>query len=97
VGEDTTGKMPVPPRAAAGSILDLTRGGESSGGSVRALFNLGERTARLPGGLDGGASVLLRSEAEAYGGRREAGPPDELAPFEFIILGPPSWRAFPDR
>ncbi len=79
-------------------LLELVRGGEVAGGSVQALFNLSDRTARLPEGLDGRASVLLRSEAEAYGGgRREAGPADELAPFEFIILGPPSWRAFPDR
>ena len=40
---------------------------------------------------------LFRSEAAAYGGgRREAGPVDELAPFEFIVFGPPSWRAFPE-
>ena len=81
----------------AGPILELVRGG-SPGESVRALFNLGDRTARLPGDVDGGTSVLFRSEADEYGGgRREAGPAEELAPFEFIILGPPSWRAFPVR
>jgi maltooligosyltrehalose trehalohydrolase len=81
---------------ADGSALELIRGGRSSGGSVRALFNLGDRPARPAEGIAGGARVLLRSEAQEYGGgRREAGPVDELAPFEFIVLGPSSWRAFP--
>jgi maltooligosyltrehalose trehalohydrolase len=82
----------------AGPILELVRGGASSGGSVRALFNLGDRPARLPEGLAGEDSVLFRSEAVEYGGRR--GEPEtagELAPFEFIVFGPPSLRAFPDR
>jgi maltooligosyltrehalose trehalohydrolase len=79
-----------------GTMLELVRGGRSSGGSVRALFNLGDRPVRPPGGIAGEARVLFRSEAPEYGGgRREAGPIDELAPFEFIVLGPPSWRAFP--
>ncbi len=75
-----------------GPVLELVRGG----GSLRAGFNLGGRPARYPEFLGGEESVLLRSEAPAYGGRREAGPADELAPFEFFVLGPPSWRAFPD-
>ena len=51
-----------------------------------------------PAASPAGRSVLFSSEAAAYGGgRREAGPVDELAPFEFIVFGPPSWRAFPDR
>jgi maltooligosyltrehalose trehalohydrolase len=82
----------------AGPILELVRGGESSGGSVRALFNLGDRPARFPGGVAGEISVLFRSEAVEYGGRRlESGTAGELDPFELIVLGPPSWRAFPDR
>jgi maltooligosyltrehalose trehalohydrolase len=77
-----------------GPILELVRGG----GAMRAMFNLGDRPARVPGGIAGKASVLLRSEADEYGGgRRDAGPADELSPFEFIVLGPPSWRAFPVR
>ena len=65
---------------------------------MRALFNLGDRPARLPGGTAGEMSVLFRSEAAEYGGgRRDAGPVDELARFEFIVLGPPSWMAFPAR
>ena len=44
----------------------------------------------------GEAVVLLRSEAAEYGGeRREGGTADELAPFEFVVLGPPGYRAFP--
>lgn len=77
----------------AGPILELVRGG----GSLRVVFNLGGRSVRYPVFLGGGESVLLWSEAPTYGGRREAGPVDELAPFEFVVLGPPSWRAFPDR
>ena len=38
-----------------GPLLELVRGGESSGGSVRALFNLGDRPVRLPEGVAGGA------------------------------------------
>jgi maltooligosyltrehalose trehalohydrolase len=82
----------------AGPVLELVRGGESSGGVIRALFNLGDQPARLPHELAHDARVLFRSEAPAYGGdRREDRPIDELAPFEFIVVGPPSWRAFPDR
>jgi maltooligosyltrehalose trehalohydrolase len=79
-----------------GSLLELVRGGRSSGGSVRALFNLGGRPVRPAEGIAAGARVLFCSEAREYGGgRREAGPVDELAPFEFIVLGPSPWRAFP--
>jgi maltooligosyltrehalose trehalohydrolase len=85
-----------PEGGGAGPALELVRGGASSGGSVRALFNLGDRPARLPGGIAGEISVLFRSEAVEYGGRRrEGGTVGELDPFEFIVLGPPSWRAFP--
>jgi maltooligosyltrehalose trehalohydrolase len=80
----------------AGPILELVRGGESLGAeslgaeSVRALFNLGDRPVRPPGGTTGEAPILFDSEAVEYGGwRREAGPVEELAPFEFIVLGPP--------
>ena len=77
-----------------GPILELVRGG----GAMRALFNLGDRPAPIPGGVAGDVSVLLRSESAAYGGgRREDGPADRLDPSEFVVLGPPSWRAFPGR
>ncbi len=83
-------------------MLELVRGGRASDGPIRVLYNLGDRAVRVPadasGTRRGEAAVLLRSEADAYGGdRREAGPADELAPFEFLVLGPPSWRAFPGR
>ena len=77
-------------------ILELVRGGDATGGTIRALFNLGDQPARPPGGFDARETVLFRSEAAAYGGDRpEDGPDDDLAPFEFVVLGPSSWRAFP--
>jgi maltooligosyltrehalose trehalohydrolase len=77
-----------------GPLLKLVRGR----GSLRAVFNLGDRPARFPVVVGGVESALLRSEAVEYGGNhRETGPIDELAPFEIIVLGPPSWRAFPVR
>jgi maltooligosyltrehalose trehalohydrolase len=91
-------RLPETTAGGAGPVLELVRGGRSSGGSARALFNLGDRPVWLPHGAAEGASVLFCSEAPEYGGgRREGGPIDELAPFEFIVIGPPSWRAFPDR
>ena len=47
-----------------GPLLELVRGGESSGGSVRALFNLGDRPVRPPEGIAGGAIGAVR-----FGGR----------------------------
>jgi len=77
-----------------GPLLELARGG----GSLSAFFNLGDRPARYPISVGGEGSILLRSEAAEYGGgRRESGPADELAPFEFVVLGPPSWKAFAVR
>ena len=85
------------PDAKAGPILELVRGDASSGSSVRAYFNLGDRPVTLPGGVPDGMAALFRSEASAYGGDRREGTPDhELAPFEYAVFGPPSWRAFPD-
>ncbi len=82
---------------AGGPVLELVRGGAASGGRVWVLFNLGDRPVGLPPDIvSGKVPALLRSEVPEYGGR-EAGPIDELAPFEFIVLGPPSWRTFPDR
>ncbi len=77
-----------------GPVLELARGG----GALRAAFNLGGRPARYPASGGGEESILIRSEAPEYGGnRREAGAAGEMSPFEFVVLGPPSWRAFPDR
>ena len=64
-----------------GPVLELVRGGESPGGSVRALFNLGDRPARCPVASPAGRSVLFRSEADGVRRRpprgragRRAGP-----------------------
>jgi maltooligosyltrehalose trehalohydrolase len=85
------------PDEKRGPLLDLVRGDATSGGAVRAFFNLGDGPAHLPDGVPGGMATLFRSEAPAYGGdRREASPIHELAPFEYVIFGPPAWRAFPD-
>jgi maltooligosyltrehalose trehalohydrolase len=85
-----------------GLVLELVRGGRSSAGTIRVFYNLGDRAVRLPADASGAGrgevAVLIRSDSVAYGGdRRDVGPVDELAPFEFLVLGPPSWRAFPDR
>lgn len=82
-----------------GPVLELVRGGEWGGGAIQALFNLGGRPARITHDehTGGGAKVLLRSEDPGYGGDRDTGASaDVLAPFEFVVLGPSSWRVFPD-
>ena len=85
------------PDEKAGPVLELVRGDEASGGAVRAYFNLGDRPAPLPCGVPDGMAALCRSEAPAYGGdRRDDSPALELGPFEFVVFGPPHWRAFPD-
>ena len=79
----------------AGSLLELVRGAESSGGAIRAVFNLGDRPCRLPGGTPAESSTLFSSEAARYGGRRrEAGPVAELLPYECVVFGPPSFPNF---
>jgi maltooligosyltrehalose trehalohydrolase len=79
----------------SGPVLELVRGAESAGGTIRALFNLGERARRLPGGVTAAATALFSSEAASYGGsRRATGPIAELLPFECVVFGPPSWRVF---
>jgi maltooligosyltrehalose trehalohydrolase len=84
-------------KTGAAPVLELVRGGAASGGQVTALFNLGDQ----PIGLriaDGEVPVLLRSEATEYGGGlTESGSADELAPFEFLVVGPASWKRFPVR
>ena len=84
------------PDEKQGPVLELVRGDGSAGGAIRAFFNLNDRPCPLPGGAPDGMTALFSSEAAAYGGsRREAGPIAELAPFEYVVFGPPSWRAFP--
>jgi maltooligosyltrehalose trehalohydrolase len=77
-------------------VLELVRGEEAAGGTLRALFNLGDRTHPLSGVVPAGTRTLFSSEATNYGGsRREAGLIAELSPFECVVFGPPSWTAFP--
>jgi maltooligosyltrehalose trehalohydrolase len=76
-------------------VIELVRGAEPTGGVIRAVFNLGDRPRCLPGVFTA-LSTLFSSEAAGYGGsRRGAGPIAELLPFECLVFGPPSWRAFP--
>ncbi len=82
----------------AGPVLKLERIGEGAGGVLQAVFNLGNRPARIPDWAGDRSSILFRSEAPEYGGgRRDDAAADELAPFEFVAIGPPYWRAFPGR
>jgi hypothetical protein len=82
----------------ASPVLELLRGAESTGGANRALFNLGDRPRRLPGGVPAGATLLFSSEAPCYGGsRREPGRIAELLPFECVVFGPSSFPAFPSK
>jgi maltooligosyltrehalose trehalohydrolase len=76
-------------------VLELVRGAEPTGGLIRAVFNLGDRPRRLPG-VFAAWSTLFSSEAARYGGSRcTAELTTELLPFECLVFGPPSWRAFP--
>jgi maltooligosyltrehalose trehalohydrolase len=83
------------PDGERGPMLELVRGLEAAGGSVRAIFNLGDQPQTIPGGVPTGARMLFSSEAMHYGGsRNQAGPIAELDPFECIAFGPSSWRSF---
>jgi maltooligosyltrehalose trehalohydrolase len=78
-----------------GPLLELVRGTEPPGQVIRAVFNLGDRSRRPPGGAPATSSTLFTSEAARYGGsRRAVGPMAELLPFECLVFGPPSWRTF---
>ncbi len=82
----------------AGPVLKLDRVDEGTGEVVQIVFNLGHRPARIPDWSGDEVSLLLRSEATEYGGgRRHDAPAVEISPFEFVAIGPPSWRAFPSR
>jgi len=82
--------------AEPGPVLELIRGEAAAGGPIRAFFNLSEEPQAIPELVPGGTSLLFSSEAAHYGGRRD--PADATAvlyPFESIVFGPASWRAFP--
>ncbi len=75
-------------------ILELIRGEPAAGGSIRAFFNLSDQPRSIPDGVPGGTSMLFTSEAAGYGGSRDASGAAALYPFESIVFGPASWRAF---
>jgi maltooligosyltrehalose trehalohydrolase len=83
------------PDEQLGPVLELARGDEPTRQAIRAFFNLEARPCPLPGGGPDGMVTLFSSESAAYGGNREAGPIMNLSPFEYVVFGPPSWRAFP--
>jgi len=78
-----------------GPLLELVRGDDRAGETIRAYFNLGDRPRPLPGVVLDGTSVLFRSEASAYAGDGGEAGFDRLRPFECLVLGPSSWKAYP--
>jgi maltooligosyltrehalose trehalohydrolase len=84
------------PDAERGPVLELIRGAESAGDSIRAFFNLSDEPQAMPELTPAGTRMLFSSQVTEYGGRRDAaGAIERLYPFESIVLGPASWRAFP--
>jgi maltooligosyltrehalose trehalohydrolase len=81
--------------AERGPILELIRGDESAGSSIRAFFNLSDQPQPAPDEIPAGTRMLFGSEASHYGGNRGAdGVDSTLHPFEGIVFGPAHWRAF---
>jgi maltooligosyltrehalose trehalohydrolase len=75
----------------SGPILELIRGDQAVGGSIRALFNLSDRPRRVPDGAASETRMSFSSEAPVYGGDRDAAGASGLLtlhPFECIVLGP---------
>jgi maltooligosyltrehalose trehalohydrolase len=78
------------------TLLEMVRGDEQAGTSVRAFFNPDGRAQPLPERTSAGqgGGLLFSSELARYGGsRQQAELPAELLPFECVVLGPSSWRA----
>jgi maltooligosyltrehalose trehalohydrolase len=78
-------------------VLELVRGGRRAwqGSTIRAYFNLTERSQALPGPMAAGEELLFCSEASRYGGgRKEGGPVSGLLPYECVVLGPAGWEKF---
>jgi hypothetical protein len=65
-------------------------------GAVRAYFNLSDRRQPLPAGAADAGKPLFSSEAARYRGARQAppAPGEDLAPYECVVFGSASWRAF---
>jgi maltooligosyltrehalose trehalohydrolase len=78
------------PDEESGPVLLVVRGV-----SAMVVANLSETIQLLPPEAAQGGEILFRSESIRYGGAaRDGGPRAELAPFEVVVFGPPSWRSF---
>jgi maltooligosyltrehalose trehalohydrolase len=79
------------PDAEVGPILELVRGGEAGGESVRALFNLSDEAHPV----SDARAILFSSESAAYDGRRsDFHSGGGLFPHECIVFGPAAWIRF---
>jgi len=77
-------------RLLDGDIVEYTRGGGGDG-SMRAYFNLSAETRPLPRPSNDQETVAFSSEATQCGGTRDAGArPDELLPYECLVIAPAS-------
>jgi len=73
------------------SILVIQRGAGDE--SLLAWANLSSTSQWLAGFDLGQRRVLLSTEAQRYGGLRDAQrPPQHLLPFELLIAGPAEWQ-----
>jgi maltooligosyltrehalose trehalohydrolase len=79
-----------------GVVLELVRSGVESGAEgIHALFNLTGERQPLPIVPAAASQVLLSSESARYLGERSAADgTTSLRPFECLVFGPSSWRAF---
>ncbi len=76
-------------------VLELVRGAGSAD-PVHAFFNLGGQTHPLSPLVDRGGTLLFSSEAVAYSGARDQMDHiGEILPYECVVFGPASCRAFP--
>src|SRR5262249_53075421 len=81
----------------AEAVLELVRGGRQPepGKTAQAFFNLTGKPQPLPKPALPEQRLLFSSEARRYQGeRREGEPVAELLPYECVVFGPPSWKAF---
>jgi len=75
------------PDAAAGPVLELTRGDAASGAVLRALFNLAGTPQPVPKGSLPGGRAKWSSEELRYGGARlnDLAGPRQLLPYECVV------------
>jgi maltooligosyltrehalose trehalohydrolase len=82
------------PDRQLGPILELIRGDEPTGNSIRAFFNLSDQPQPIPAEIPDGTRMLFSSEASHYGGNRGGRDVDPaLYPLESMVFGPSDWRA----